>query len=235
MSRASWLGFTFGIITIGWFLYKDKKVLYIFGILAVLLAGYLVGFAWARGNLSAITEQPRQTLAERIFESVSLKAWQESYEGYGRIFFIINTPRIVVWSSPFWGVGPGNYGGGAAAALLNAAAYDRLRLPFGIQNIYGQIDNSWFSVWGEYGTLGFIFWAGIFFMIIKTAKNIYKSSSDGFSKMWAGGVVGATIGIMIVAFFGPYFEFRSLMFYYWTGVGILFLFYVEDKKDKITN
>lgn len=223
MSRASWLAFVFGIITIGWFLYKEKKVLYVFGFFAVLLAGYLIGFAWARDNISQITEKSRQTLAERMFEAVSPRAWQNSYDGYGRIFFIINTPRMVVPISPLWGVGPGNYGGGAAAALLNTEIYNRLRLPFGIQDIYGQIDNSWFSIWGEFGTLGLIFWAGIFVVIIKTAKNIYKSSGDGFARLWSAGMIGATVGVMVLGFFGPYFEFRSLMFYYWLGVGILFL------------
>ena len=124
-------------------------------------------------------------------------------------------------SSPLWGVGPGNYGGGAAAALLNTEVYNRLRLPFGIQDIYGQIDNSWFSIWGEFGTSGLIFWAGMFVMIIKTAKNIYKNSNDGFARLWSAGMISATVGIMVLGFFGPYFEFRSLMFYYWTGVGVL--------------
>lgn len=235
MSRASWLGFAFGIIAIGWFLYKEKRILYVFCILAVLLGGYLVGFAWARDNLSQITEKPGQTLAERMFEAVSWRAWQNSYDGYGRIFFIINTPRIVVWSSPLWGVGPGNYGGGVAAALLNTTVYNRLRLPFGIQDIYGQIDNSWFSVWGEYGTFGLVFLGGVFIVIIKTANNIYKNSHDELARLLASGVFGATIGLMVMAFFGPYFEFRSLMFYYWLAVGILFLFYVGDKEGTITN
>ncbi|MBI4992638.1 MAG: O-antigen ligase family protein [Candidatus Magasanikbacteria bacterium] len=232
MSRASWLAFVFGIVAIGWFLYKDKKVLYVFGFLTVLLAGYLIGFAWARDNVSQITEKSRQTLAERMFEAVSLRAWQNSYDGYGRIFFIINTPRMVVPASPLWGVGPGNYGGGAAAALLNTEVYNRLRLPFGIQDIYGQIDNSWFSIWGEFGTVGLIFWAGMFIVIIKTAKNIYKNSSDGFARLWSAGMVGATVGVVVVGFFGPYFEFRSLMAYYWVGAGLLLM---ENVKIKMEN
>ncbi|MBI4427152.1 MAG: O-antigen ligase family protein [Candidatus Magasanikbacteria bacterium] len=232
MSRASWLAFVLGIITIGWFLYKDKKVLYVFGFAAILLAGYLIGFAWARDNVSQITEKSQQTLAERMFEAVSLRAWQNSYDGYGRIFFIINTPRMVVPASPLWGVGPGNYGGGAAAALLNTEVYNRLRLPFGIQDIYGQIDNSWFSIWGEFGTLGLIFWAGMFVVIIKTAKNIYTNSGDGFTRLWSAGMVGATVGVMVVGFFGPYFEFRSLMAYYWVGAGLLLM---ENVKIKMEN
>lgn len=235
MSRASWIAFAFGLIAIGWFLYKDKRVLYILGISAVLLAGYLIGFAWARGNVSQITDKPHQTLAERVFDAVSLRSWQNSYDGYGRVFFIVNTPRVVVWSSPLWGVGPGNYGGGAAAALLNTRAYNRLHLPFGIQDIYGQIDNSWFSLWGEFGTIGLIIWVGVFVIIIKTAKQIYHNSNNEFHKWWSAGMLSATVGIMAVGFFGPYFEFRSLMAYYWLSVGILFLFYVKDKNGKITS
>lgn len=221
MSRASWLAFFVGIVVIGIGWLKEKKLAIAIGILAAILSVYLVGFAVARENALSITERSNQNLAERIFESVSLRAWRESYNGYGRIFFIINTPSVVVWSSPLWGVGPGNYGGGVAAALLNTKVYERLRLPFGIQNVYGQIDNSWFCLWGEYGTLGLVLWGGILVTIFCKARKSFQKGADEH-KWLAAGVAGATVGIAVLGFFGPYFEFRTLMFYYWLAVGLFF-------------
>jgi len=219
-SRASWLALIVGIVAVGIFVLKDKRILK-FLILFLVCAGiYLFSFALVKQNLAGITERSNQTVAERVFEAVSWRAWRESYYGYGRIFFIVNTPRLVVASAPIFGVGPGNYGGGVAAALLNDSVYNRLHLPFGIQNIYGQIDNSWFSLWGEYGTLGLILWLTVFMVLLKYCYNVWQNSENVFEKNLALGLFGATLGVMVVGFFGPYFEFRALMFYYWVLVGV---------------
>ena len=158
-----------------------------------------------------------------MFEAVSIDAWRDSYEGYGRIFFIINTPRMVVSQYPLFGVGPGQYGGGVAAALLHTDMYDRVHLPFGIQNTVGQIDNNWMSIWGETGTVGLIFWLGFFIAIIKMSLQVSRKSHHQFSRTTAEGLVGLTVGIMLIGFFGPYFEFRTLMFYYFSIVGVVAL------------
>jgi len=220
-SRASWLGAIAGIAVIGIYLMRDKRVVMVGSILGVLLVGYLASFAVASENISSIVEKPTQSLQERVFEAFSLRAWQESYDGAGRIFFIINTPRIVVKHAPLFGVGPGNYGGGVAAALSNTRVYEELSLPFGVQNVYGQIDNSWMSIWGEYGTVGLLIWIGVFATVIRVAYRLMRESKDQFVVSFAQGSIGATIAVMVFGFFGPYFEFRSLMFYYWLGAGVL--------------
>ncbi|MFA6427562.1 MAG: O-antigen ligase family protein [Candidatus Magasanikbacteria bacterium] len=229
-SRASWIACGVGVFVIGIILLKDKRVWIAFGVGFSVLALYLIGFAIAKDNLMSITEKPTQTIAERVVEAFSLKAWRESYEGFGRIFFIINTPRVVVWNYPFFGVGPGQYGGGAAAALINTDMYDRLHLPFGIQNTYGQIDNNWLSMWGEVGTIGLVIWIGLFVAIIRLSHDVWLRSQHEFDKLTALGLIGLTCGIMSMGFFGPYFEFRSLMFYYWTIVGIVALQWYRLKK-----
>jgi len=210
MSRASWVGAFVGIFAIAWFVKRDKRLLKIVSVLAGLLIVYLIGFAVVRDNVMSITDSRNQTLAERVFESFSLASWQESYEGFGRIFFIINTPKVVVMSAPVFGVGPGNFGGGVVASLLNTRVYERLHLPFGIQNLYGQIDNSLFSLWAEFGTLGLICWLGIFVFLIQGLRE------NEFSI----GIFGGIVAILIMGFFGPYYEFRPLMFYFWTLAGV---------------
>jgi hypothetical protein len=229
-SRASWIAVFVGIVTIGVVLRRDVRV--VRGIISlVLFVGvYLVGFAVAHDNVLSITERSTQSLAERLLESVSIGAWRGSYEGYGRIFFIINTPRLVVAQYPVLGVGPGRYGGGAAAALLNTEMYDRLHMPFGIQNIYGQIDNNWMSLWGEVGTLGILAWGALFGSIVRMCIFVRQRTRGPWEMAIAEGVAGLTVGIAVIGFFGPYFEFRSLMFYYWTAVGILTLLWYREKR-----
>ncbi len=221
-SRASWLAALAGIVFIGIFLRRDRKVLKRFVIFVSFVALYLFGSLIGQ-NISNVTESRDQSTAERIVESFSYRAWLESYDGNGRIFFIINTPRVIVPQAFFFGHGPGNYGGGVAASLLNTSVYDRLGIPFGIENRYGQIDNSWFSVWGELGTIGLLVWIGVFVSLIKTAKETSKRELRDKYQLFSEGVAGAVIGIVVLGFFGPYFEFRALMFYFWLMVGIAVL------------
>jgi len=64
------------------------------------------------------------------------------------------------------------------------------------------------------------FWVGL-------EGGLEKTDND-FEKNMAEGLIGLTVGIMAVGFFGPYFEFRTLMFYYWTVVGVVAVFYVKN-------
>lgn len=220
-SRASWLGVLAGSIMVGYGLFHDKKVWHILGIGVAAVGIYLISFMITHDNIVNITEKNNQALAERILEAGSLRAWRESYEGYGRIFFMVTTPRTVVADSPLFGVGPGNYGGGVAAALHNTSLYDRLHLPFGVQNTYGQIDNSWFSLWGELGTLGLLVVVWIFVVLGREAKHVYVKSHDDHTKALAAGFFGLVVALAVVGFFGPYFEFRTLMFYFWLIAGLV--------------
>lgn len=222
-SRASWLAVIFGILFLGIFILKDKRILWaVVGLGAVTIL-YLGLFALTHDNVFSITEKPNQVLAERIFEAVNFNAWRSSYEGFGRIFFIINVPISVVYTAPVFGMGPGNFGGGVAAALNNTLAYDKLHLPFGIQDYYGQIDNSWWAILGEVGFLGLFLWVALYVWIIKESKkNLLVESIDNNSMALNYGLISLTIGLFVLGFFGPYLEFRTLMFYYWLFVGIVF-------------
>lgn len=220
-SRASWLAFVVGILVVGYYVWNDRRVLrlglWTIGILASVLALLVI----TRGFGAAAVDQANQTLSGRTLEAVSYYSWQQSYEGYGRIFFIINTPLMVTRYYPIFGVGPGNYGSGAAAALGNDLFYNRLHLPFGIQNTYGQIDNNWWSILGETGILGLLCWVGIFSELIIGSIFIFKKSDEPFERVFGGGFVGVCVGLMIMGFFGPYFEFRALMFYFWLWAGMM--------------
>ena len=223
MSRASWIAAFLGMAVVGIVRHRDRRVYSAVGIFFLALIVYLAAFIFANNNVRSLTERPNQTLAERIVEAGSFGAWRASYEGYGRFFFIVNTPLLVVARSPLFGVGPGNYGGGAAAALVNTAVYDRLHLPFGIEGVMGQIDNNWLSIWGEVGTIGLFAWVMIFAAIYRSAAGVAAIRPAREDQAMADGVAGLAVGIAVIGFFGPYFEFRSLMFYFWLAVGAVLL------------
>lgn len=224
-SRSSWLAAIAGIVTIGYGLVRDQRILKLFGVLGGILAAYLLFVVVTNNYGGGALDKPSQTITERVVEAVSIYSWQRNYEGYGRFFFIVNTPIMVIRYYPLFGVGLGNYGGGVAAALGNTKVYDKLHLPFGVQNTFGQIDNNWLSLWGETGTIGLLSWVMVLVTIFKTAHTVTKRAPTIMEKMVALGLCGVVIGVMVLAYFGPYFEFRSLMLYFWILVGIVMRFY----------
>lgn len=221
-SRMSWLGFLISVLLIGWLWQKDKKIKIFFISGLSLLIVYLATFLIISGfKISSYEEtQSQLNFTTRILQTFSKYELENSYYGFGRIFFWINTPKIVVGSSPIIGVGPGLYGSGTTSSLQNHTVYNRLGLPFGIQDRMGQIDNNWLSLWGEYGTLGLLIFLSIFVAIFWQAKFVYKNSSPLIQGLSLG-LMAICIVYPLQAFFGPYFEVRTIAFYFWSLAGII--------------
>jgi len=217
-SRASWFAFLFGLLFIGLYLYKDKRVAIGFAAFALIAGSYLV---LTNLNVRFITEAPGQTLSERFYETFSAARWRGEYYGLGRVYWFVRTPLTVVPSAPLFGVGPGQYGGGAAAALHNSKAYDALGLPFGVYGTDGYIDNSWFSLWGETGTLGLFFFVWMYLALFVFAVRTFKKHDDPFMRSLAGGYAAILIAVAFAAFLSTLFEIRTLAFYLWMYGGFL--------------
>jgi len=223
-SRLSWLGFLIGLFLIGALWLKNKKVKLGFAIGISLLIIYLASFLILTGfKISSYEEtQSKLNLTTRILQTFSYYEWENSYYGFGRIFFWINTPKIVVASSPIIGVGPGLYGSGTASIFQNRQVYNRLGLPFGIQDRMGQIDNNWFSIWGEYGTLDLFIFLIIFITLFLQTKKIYlNKNTKPLLKGLTLGFMALCIVYPLQSFFGPYFEIRTISFYFWTVAGLI--------------
>lgn len=211
-SRSSWFGFVLGIVVVGLWIKRDKRLAAGLVILTSIAVGF---FLYERVVLRYLIDVPQQTLVERFYESFSPERVTGEYYGLGRVYWWINTPAVVVRSSPFFGVGPGQFGGGAAAALHNTKAYDRLGLPFGVYGTDGQIDSNWMSIWGETGTVGIIFYLLIMVALARTAYRVYRRSADPWSRGLALGFLGAEASVAFQAFFGSYLEIRTLAIYLW--------------------
>lgn len=212
-SRASWFGLLIGVLFIGIWLMRDRRVF--IGLL--LFLGLVLGYLTYSGIVvpKLIDDRGAQTVAERFFETFSYERWRSEYFGLGRLYWIVHTPFTVVRHAPLLGVGPGSFGGGAAAALGTTRAYDSLGLPFGVAGTEGYIDNNWFSLWGETGTLGLGLYLWMYVAVFLVARRVFRSSTDPFTRGLAAGLAGALLAVALQAFLGTYLEVRTLALYVW--------------------
>ena len=217
-SRSAWFGFLFGFLFLAIFLKKDKRVALAAIIAPLLMVAYIFGSSLI---VNTLTDTPEQTIAERFFEAFSYERWRGEYIGFGRLYWIVETVLTVIPSSPIFGVGPGQYGGGAAAALGNTTVYDQLSLPFGVYGTGGYIDNNWMSIWGELGTLGlgaFLwFYAGLFLLCVRVAL----THEDKDIRALAGATAAILVAFSINAFLATFFEVRTMAPYVWVLCGLV--------------
>lgn len=226
-SRASWFAFLFGFLFITVVLLRDRRVMAAFGICAV-LAGAYVGLSGL--NVRFITEAPGQTLVERFYETFSYARWRGEYYGLGRVFWFVQTVTVVVPAAPIFGWGPGQYGAGAVTSLVNTRVYDALGLPFGVYGTDGYIDNNWFSLWGEAGTLGLAFYLWMYIGLFVYVWRGYHRTSDGFTRGLCAGFMAMQIGIALAAFLATSFETRTVGYYLWMYAGFLVVLLERERR-----
>ncbi len=217
-SRASWFGFLLGLVVVAIFIQKDKKVLAALLVLIVSLVGFV---AFREIEVRRLIDEPSVSPMHRLLEAFSERRLRSEYTGKGRVYFIIETPPAVLKTSPLVGMGPGQYGGGAAALLHNTAGYDELNLPFGVYGTEGQVDNNWMSLLGELGLLGVLVYLSIFISLILFSRKVLKDPrSTWLGKSLALGLIAATVSFAAQGFLGTYFEMRTLATYYWLLAGL---------------
>lgn len=217
-SRSSWFAFLLGFLFVALWAFRDRRVAWSFGIAAVALTLYV---GWSGINVRYITESRGQTLVERFYETFSYARWRGEYYGLGRLFWMVQTPLTVIPASPVFGFGSGQFGGGAVAALGNTRVYEILGLPFGVFGTEGSIDNNWFALWGETGTIGLILFLWMYLALFRHAVRVFRSAKDPFVRALAIGYSAAMIGIAFNAFLATSFEIRTLAFYLWLYGGMI--------------
>ncbi len=223
-SRSSWFGFLLGFLFIGLVVKRDRRVFA--GLIASMLV--ILGYLAASGlTVGLIAEGPGQTLSERFFESFSYTRWRGEYEGLGRVFWYVHTPLNVVAASPIFGWGPGQFGGGAVAALHNTRVYEQLGLPFGVFGTEGFIDNNWFTIWGEAGTLGLIFFLWLSIALFRRALWTYHTSRDPYVQGLSIGFAAVLLALALNGLTSTVFEIRTVAFYVWLYGG--FVYTLGDK------
>ncbi|NQV12490.1 hypothetical protein HQ524_03935 [Candidatus Uhrbacteria bacterium] len=226
-SRSAWFGLVFGGLAIA-ALRKDKRVFVATGIAVALLAGFFA-LSSLQGTLA---DTPRQTVAERFFEAFSYNRFRGEYLGLGRVYWIVQTPTQIVpygMVSALFGWGPGQYGGGAVSALGNTRVYDATGLPFGVYGTEGYIDNNWFSLWGETGTLGMLFYLWAYIGLIVAAWKVARSSKITLTRAVSAGYVGIAMAVGLNAFLATFLEVRTLAPYLWILAGFVVVLASREK------
>lgn len=217
-SRASWFAFVLGFLFVAVFLHRDRRVVAAFTAAAVVASLY-VGLTGL--SVRYLAEAPGQTLVERFYETFSYARWRGEYAGLGRVFWAVQTPLTVVPAAPLFGFGPGQFGGGAVAALHNTRAYDQLGLPFGVYGTDGYVDNNWLSLWGETGTVGLLLFLWMYVGLFAYAVRMARTHEDAQVRALAGGYAGALAGFALIAMLSTAFEIRTNGYYLWLFGGLL--------------
>lgn len=212
-SRSAWFGLMLGGLAIA-VLKKDRRVFAAAGIAVLLFAGY-VG---VNGLSNSLSDVPRQTVAERFLEAFTYQRFRGEYLGLGRVYWIAKTPTVVVSHSVvsfLFGWGPAQYGAGAVAALGNTRVYDAVGEPFGIYGTEGYIDNNWFALWGEAGTLGLLFYAWGYGVLIVMAFRVARQSRVSMTRALATAYVGIAVAVAVNGALATFLEVRTLAPYLW--------------------
>lgn len=218
-SRSAWFGFLLGFLFIALWIKKDRRVLIASLSIVAILVGYLV---YSGLMVRYLIDTPQQTVVERFFETFSYERWSGEYYGLGRLFWMVQTVITVVPASPLFGFGPGQYGGGAVTALNNTKVYEQLGLPYGVYGTDGYIDNNWFSLWGETGTLGLAFYLWMYLVLFAYSIKVYRDNKgDPFVRALALGFAAAMIAVALNAFLASFLEVRTLAFYLWLYGGFI--------------
>ena len=224
-SRSAWFGFVLGALFIAIWLKRDRKVMIGLGIVGAIIAGYLV---YSGLVVSRLIDVPQQTIVERFFEAFSYERWQGVLRRRTAVLDRANSDYGCSGFAVVW-LGPGTYGGGAAILFHNTKVYDQLGLPFGVYATEGYIDNNWFSLWGETGTLGIFFFLWMYAAIFWYAIRFGRTTSDGFTRALAFGFAGAMIAVALNAFLATYFEVRTLAVYLWMYAGFIAVLGEQEK------
>lgn len=220
-SRASMIMALVGMSLIGIVLAKNKKYVLVLATLCLFVGGILFIKILEPGSVTTIVQRENASFTERLFEAVSPRALLESYNGYGRIFFWLEVPRTVIASAPLFGVGPGRFGGGVAATRGDTSVYDRFGLPFGVQDVYGQIDNSFLAFISEFGIIGFLLFSLLGLYTMKMGREMYKHAHSPFLVFMGAIGYALPLSLLVVSFFGPYLELRVLSLIWCIAVGML--------------
>ncbi len=217
-SRSAWFGFLLGFLFIAVWAKRDRRIVVGTAVVTGLLALYLIVSGLAVNRLVDVADQ---SFAERFFEAFSAERWSGEYYGLGRVYWIVHTVISVVPAAPLFGHGPASYGAGAVAALKHTRVYDELGLPFGVYGTEGYIDNNWFSLWGETGTLGLAAYVWMYATLFLLAVHVWRKGKTEDVRALGLGVAAAMLAVAVNALLATYLEARTLAPYLWIFAGLV--------------
>jgi hypothetical protein len=230
-SRSAWIGLVLGMAVLAW-VKRDRRLLVGGGVaVAALVVAVLLS-----GLTKNALDVGSQTLAERVAEGFSYYRFYGEYLGFGRVFWMVQTPLTILpysWITFLFGWGPGQFGGGAVAALHNTRAYDATSLPFGIYGTAGYVDNNWMSILGENGVVGFGAFLWLFISLLLWAYRAARRTHDPFVRALCAASCATLVALAVHASLASFFEIRTLAPFVWMLAGCAWLL-AREREHRVT-
>lgn len=134
----------------------------------------------------------------------------------GRLYLMQKSWEVVSLS-PFLGVGPGMFGG-SVAGIFDSPIYQLMDMPY-----HMNLDNFYFQVWTEMGTLGLLAFLWLFLSIIKQALRAYRQVTDPYWQGVAAGALTVFAGITFQSLVAGIWEVHQVASYLWFLAALTYL------------
>ena len=207
-SRMSMISLAAGILAL--FLLYQKKYLPVF-LVSVILVIVMLPSSYFDRLLFVISPE---------YIALSLKG--------GRLFLIQKSWEVVTLS-PLLGAGPGMFGG-SVAGIFNSPLYDILEMPY-----HMNLDNFYFQVWAELGTLGLFAFLWLFKNMFVQAYTAYKGQIDPYWKTIAAGTLTIFTALVVQSLVAGIWEVHQVAAYIWFFAGLTYLMKNQNLCSKEQN
>jgi O-antigen ligase len=148
-----------------------------------------------------------QRFWERLLFAFSPEYIQLSLKG-GRLFLALKSLEVVRMS-PIFGVGPGRFGG-SVAGIFTSPLYRTLNMPY-----HMNLDNFYFQVWTEMGTIGLLMFLWLFISLFRQAFLGLKAARDPLGKSITAGTIIVFCGLIIQSAVASIWEVHPIAVYLW--------------------
>jgi len=206
MMRHLWIGLVITIITIYFFISKEKRKIFQEKIFKYVLATIFIIMITLFISLIAPYYTQTSKVTDGVVSSIEERVGSFSNVGGDESFFW----RELVWKkvikdytqTPIWGLGFGK------EIFVET---DNYRDFVEVRNIH----NSWLTLFVQVGPIIFLFFI---FFLFKSIKKIFKEKSNDWLSV---ALIILTVNYFVIAMFQPYFETNMLGIFFWIILGII--------------
>ncbi|MHB1843151.1 MAG: O-antigen ligase family protein [Sulfobacillus sp.] len=132
---------------------------------------------------------------------------------YGRLYFWLKSLPLIA-SHPFFGVGPGLFGGSVAYDF-----HSLVELRYGLESM-STVDSQWIQLAAETGILGVLAILWVLIGMIKMAVTVFHRDADPLWRALALGTAAGTVGFIIQAIFAGLLEVHQVVVVLWLAAGL---------------
>jgi O-antigen ligase len=148
-----------------------------------------------------------QRFFQRLLFALSPEYIALSLKG-GRLY-LAQKSFEVVRMSPWLGVGPGRFGG-SVAGIFTSPLYEILGMPY-----HMNLDNFYFQVWTELGTLGMLAFLWLYCAIFRQACISFRRAESNITRGLAAAAVTIYAGVLFQSLVAGIWEVHQIAVFLW--------------------